>query len=145
MSEITRQIGIAATLAAVVSRLKSDANTVAYATKIFNNVPDSTAMPYIRVGEFMDRPSAMFGSRDFAPEDVSFQVHVWSNYSGDYEAATIMSLVCKALTATRLSITGYSTLYNAVLDYSDIIVDDTNITAVVRHGVLRFILRVCPS
>jgi len=145
MPEITRQIGISAVLAAVITRLKTDANTIAYAAKIFNNVPQSTAMPYIRVGEFLDRPSAMFGSRDFAPEDVSFQVHVWSNYAGDYEAATIMSLICKALTGTRLSVTGYSTLYHAVLEYSDVLVDDTVPTAICRHGILRFILRVCPS
>lgn len=145
MSEITRQIGISAVLAAVISRLKTDANTIAYAAKIFNNVPATTAMPYIRVGEFLDRPSAMFGSRDFAPEDVSFQVHVWSNYAGDKEAADIMSLVCKAITGTRFSVTGYTTLYNAALDYSDVLVDDTNPTAICRHGVLRFLLRVCPS
>jgi hypothetical protein len=145
VSEITRQIGITAVLAAVISRLKTDALTIAYAAKIFNNVPGGSAMPYIRVGEFLDRPSAMFGSRDFAPEDVSFQVHVWSNYAGDYEAANLMSLICKAITGTRLSITGYSTLYNAVLEYSDVLIDDTVPTAICRHGILRFILRVCPS
>ena len=145
MSEITRQIGISAVLAAVISRLKTDANTIAYAAKIFNNVPIGTAMPYIRVGEFLDRPSAMFGSRDFAPEDVSFQVHVWSSYQGDKEAADIASLVCKAITGTRFSVTGYATLYNAVLEYSDIMVDDSVPDAVCRHGVMRFILRVCPS
>lgn len=145
MSEITRQIGISAVLAAVIKRLKEDANTIAYAAKIFNNVPQSTAMPYIRVGEFLDRPSAMFGSRDFAPEDVSFQVHVWSNYQGDYEASTIMNLACKAITGTRFSVTGYTTLYNAVLEYSDVLVDDTDADNICRHGILRFILRVCPS
>jgi hypothetical protein len=145
MPEVTRQIGISAVLAAVVSRLKTDANTIAYAAKIFNNVPQSTAMPYIRVGEFLDRPSAMFGSRDLAPEDVSFQVHVWSDYQGDYETATMMNLCTKAITGTRFSITGYTTLYNAVLEYSDVMVDDSVPDAVCRHGVMRFILRVCPS
>jgi hypothetical protein len=147
MAEITRQIGISAVLTAVITRLKTDANTIAYAAKIFNNVPTSTAMPYIRVGEFLDRPSIMFGSRDFAPEDISFQVHVWTGPSdlGDTAAANIMSLVCKAITGTRLSVTGYSTLYNAVLEYSDVLVDDTNPSAICRHGVLRFILRVCPT
>ena len=145
MSEITRQIGISAVLAAVISRLKTDANTIAYAAKIFNNVPTGTAMPYIRVGEFLDRPSIMFGSRDFAPEDVAFHVHVWDSSLGDKNCADIMSLVCKAITGTRFSVTGYATLYNAVLEYSDVTVDDTVPTAICRHGVLRFILRVCPS
>jgi hypothetical protein len=145
MSEITRQVGIAAVLSAVISRLKTDALTIAYAAKIFNNVPTGTAMPYIRVGEFLDRPSAMFSSRDFAPEDVAFHVHVWDASLGDTAAANIMSLVCKAITGTRFSITGYATLYNAVLEYSDVTVDDSVPTAICRHGVLRFILRVCPS
>ena len=145
MSEVIRQVGISAVNTAVIKRLKEDAYTIAYAAKVFNNVPTGTSFPYLHVTGYMDRPSAMFGSRDFAPEDVSFQVHVWDASLGDTACANIMSLVCKALTGTRLSITGYSTLYNAVLEYSDVLIDDTVPTAICRHGVLRFLLRVCPS
>ena len=144
MPEITRQIGISAVNAAVVTRLKTDANTLAYATKIFNNVVTGTAMPYIHVTGYMDRPSAMFASRDYTPEEVSFQVHVWSSYAGDKEAADIMNLISKALTATAITVTGYTNLYKCSLDFADILIDNTNPAALVRHGVCRFMLHICP-
>ena len=144
MTEITRQIGIAAVNTAVIARLKADAYTIAYAAKIFNHVPTGTAMPYIHATNYMCRPSAMLGSRDFAPEDVSFQVHVWDASLGDTACANIMNLVTKALTNSALSITGYANLYNCQLDFADIIIDTTEPTTPVRHGVTRFILRICP-
>jgi hypothetical protein len=144
MTDITQQIGISAVQAAVVTRIKADSNTIAYAAKIFNNVPTGTAMPYLHVTGLMCRKSAMFGSRDFAPEDVSFQVHVWSEYAGDKEAADIMNLVSKALTNSALSVTGYTNLYNCRLDYADIMTDTTDANTPIRHGVCRFALHICP-
>lgn len=145
MAEILRAIGISAVNTAVVKRLKEDAYTIAYAAKIFNNVPTGTAMPYLHCTSYMDRPSAMFGSRDFAPEDVSFAVHVWDATLGDTACADIMNLVTKALTGTKLSITGYTTNYNASLDFADILIDTTEPLTPVRHGICRFILRVSPN
>lgn len=145
MAEITRKIGISAVNTSVVTRLKTDSNTIAYVAKIFNNVPNGTAMPFVHVTGYLDRPSAMFASRDFAPEDVSLQVHVWSDYAGDYEAATYMDNICRALTNARLSVEGYTNLYNAVLEYSDILIDNSEPSRPVRHGVLRFLIRVCPT
>lgn len=141
-----RQIGISAVLAAVYKRLTESAYMAGYTAKVYNFVPDGTAMPYIRFGDTLDRPSAMFGSRDFEPEDISFQVHVWSSAQGDKECATIMSAACQALESSSLAMTGtsYVTLYNARLDFSEIFVDDTEPARVCRHGVLRFIIRVCP-
>ena len=144
MAEQLRAIGISAVNTAVIKRLKEDAYTIAYAAKVFNNVPTGTAFPYLHVSGYMDRPSAMFGSRDFAPEDVSFQVHVWDATLGDKNCADIMNLVTKALTNSALSITGYTNLYNASLDFCDILIDTTEPLTPVRHGVCRFILRICP-
>jgi len=139
-----RQIGISAVGAAVYTCLTTSAYMTGYTTIVYNFVPEGTDMPYIRFGDFMDRRSAMFGSRDFAPEDIAFMVHVFSNYQGDKECGDIMSAVTKALTATALSITGYSTLYNCELDYSDVMVDDSEPAQPCRHGILRFLIRVCP-
>lgn len=140
-----RQIGISAVLAAVNTRLTTSTYMTGYTAKVFNFVPDGTAMPYIRFGDPLDRRDAMFASRDFEPEDVAFQVHVWSNAQGDKEAGDIMKLVCQAIESASLSITGYSTLYNARLDFSEIFVDDTEPAKPVRHGALRFIVRICPT
>jgi hypothetical protein len=145
MAEITRQVGISAVNSAVISRLKTDANTIAYVAKIFNNVVKDTAMPYIHVTGYICRPSAMFGSRDFAPEDVSFEVHVWHGSLGDKDCATIMNLVSKALTNSALSITGYTNLYKCEMGYCNILIDTTEPATPVRHGVLRFMLRICPN
>lgn len=139
-----RKIGISAVLAAVYTRLTTSSYLTAYASKIYDFVPDGTGMPYIQFGDPLDRPSAMFGSRNFEPEDIAFQVHVWSSYQGDKECGDIMKLVCQAIESASLAITGYTTLYNARLDFSEIFVDDTEPAKPVRHGVLRFIIRVCP-
>ncbi len=144
MAERTRKIGISAVNAAVVTRLKTNALTIAYAAKIFNNVPVGTKMPYLHVTGFMSRPSAMFASRDHEPEDVSFEVHVWSDYQGDKEAAELMDLVSQALTGTALAITGYTNLYKCQMEYSNILIDDAEPTNLVRHGICRFLLRICP-
>lgn len=144
MAEITRKIGISAVNSAVVTRLKTNALTIAYAAKIFNHVPAGTAMPYIHVMGYLSRPSAMFASRDFAPEDISFEVHVWSDYRGDKEAADLMDLICQALTGTAISVAGYTNLYKCAMDYSNIMTDNAEPTQPVRHGICRFLLRICP-
>jgi hypothetical protein len=140
-----RQIGISAVEAAVYTRLTTSAYMTGYTTKVYNFVPDGTAMPYIRFGDAIDGRDSMFSSRDNAPEEIAFNVHVWSNYAGDKEAGDIMTVVCQALESSDLSVTGYSTLWNARLDYSEIMIDDTEPARPVRHGVMRFIIRVCPT
>lgn len=133
-----QKIGTSAILAAVYTRLTTSAYMSGYTSKVYNNVPDTTAMPYIRIGEPMVRQSALFGNRDTMPEECVFTVHVWSSYMGDKEAADILTAVSQALTASALSITGYTTLFPVELEYSDVMVDDAEPAHPVRHGVGRF-------
>ena len=136
MAEITQRIGISPLLAAIYTRLTTNANTSGY--RIYNHAPDSAALPYIVFGEALDRPSAMFSSRDCKPEEIPVMFHIWSEAHGDKDCAEYMDNIGKALTASALSITGFTNLYNAVLEYAEILVDTTEPTRPVRHGVMRW-------
>lgn len=139
-----RQIGISAVLAAVYSRLTTSAYMTGYTTKVYNYVPEGTAMPYIRFGDPGDFPSALFASRDFEPEQINFSIHVWSNYQGNKQCGDIMDAVCQALTDATLYAVDWRTLYTCRLSMAEITIDNTEPARPVRHGVLRFYMHVDP-
>ena len=131
----THKIGSTAILAAVYSRLTTDALTSAYS--IYNYVPTSASFPYIALGGLLWGKSEDWTSRDIKGEDIVLHAHIWSSYQGDKEAGDMMNNVVQAITATDLSITGYTTL-KGIADFAQIMTDDTNPGQLLRHGVVRF-------
>jgi hypothetical protein len=138
----TRKLGFTALMTAVYDRLKAYSLTKDY--KIYNYVPPSTTMPYIRIGLPVGGRSAMFGSRDYEAEDNVVTIHVFSNATHDYEAAGIMDNIVQALTSSDLSISGYSYMAG-FLDFSEIIVDDSEPANIVRHGLIRMRFHLIPT
>jgi hypothetical protein len=132
----TRRLGLQPLLQAVYSRLTTHDLTKDYL--VYNYVTPSTAMPYIRIGDLMGAPSAVFGSRDTEAEDNVFFVHVWSDAAGDYEAAGMMDNVVQAITESDLSIVGYGEAKMCVFESGDILQDTTEPAKLVYHGVCRF-------
>ena len=59
-------------------------------------------------------------------------------YEGDKQCADMMDNIVQALHSSALTITGYTDVMKAMLEYSSITVDETEPTNPVRHGVLRF-------
>ena len=49
----------------------------------------------------------------------------------------MMDNIVQAITATDLSVTGY-TMLKGIAEYAQIMVDDTNPNQLLRHGVIRF-------
>lgn len=132
----TRKLGFSLLSKAYYTRLTTDALTSAYS--IYDYVPDNTAMPYIVIGEMIASRSGIIGAADTEGEENTVVIHVWSDYKGDKEVADMMNNIIQAIHATALTISGYTDVMKAMLEYSDITVDDTETAEPIRHGVLRF-------
>jgi hypothetical protein len=130
----THKFGGSPLLAAVYARLTTDALTSSYST--YNYVPTSATFPYIMIGGMIGGKSADFTSRDIKGEDLVIHAHIWSAYQGDKECGDMMNNVIQAITATDLSITGYTTL-KGIADFEQIMIDETVPGQLLRHGVIR--------
>lgn len=121
---------------ATYTRITTDSLTSAYKTYQVGAVPTGTTFPYVTLGGLMGGKSADFTSRDIRGEDLVIYLHVWSSVLSDSEAGNMMDNCIQALTATDLSLTGYTTL-KGIADFQQILVDDSNATQLLRHGVIR--------
>ena len=139
-----RKFGGAELIKAVIARLAADALTSSYS--VYNYVPDTATLPYIRVAVPMGGRSEKFGSRDYEAEENMIVLDFWSDYLGDKEAADMMNNVVQALTGTTaLSITGYPAPYQVILEYSELVPDDSEPGVVVRHGIQRYAIHMTPT
>ena len=134
----TRKIGTYALLKAVYDRLKAHDDTKDYNT--YNNVPDDTEMPFIRVGDTTGGRSPQLGAQDIEGEENALTIHIWSDYLGDKEVEQMKNNVVQALTSSTISMTD-SDYTNVIflLDAHNTIIDDTEPAHLVRHGWIRFI------
>ncbi len=139
----TRKLGFSEFIHAIYDRI--DTGTLSSTYAVYGYVPPGTAMPYVSVGNPMGVISNSFSSRDTEAEENVINVHVWSKYQGDKECADMMNNIIQDITGTALSITNYSTPFLVFLDYSEILIDDTDPNNIVRHGVLRFRFHMAPS
>lgn len=132
----TRKLGFSALLKAYYTRLTTHANTSAYTT--YNYAPESASMPYITFGTPIGIKSPVLTTMDIEGEENTVTVHVWSDYEGDKECGDMMNNIIQALHSSALTITGYTDVMKAELEYSEILVDESEPGLPVRHGVLRF-------
>ena len=139
----TRQLGFSALGRAVYDRLDTHALTSSYNT--YNDVPRAATFPYVSFGTPIGTESRMLGSRDTEGESNIITVHVWSDERGDKECADMMSNIVQAMLGTALSVTGYYAPVGAYLEYSDIMIDTSDSSRPVRHGVMRFRYEMAPS
>jgi hypothetical protein len=102
-------------------------------------------MPYVSFGAPIGVRSTSFTTRDTQAEDNSVPVHVWSAKEGDKEASEYTDDIVQAILGTDLVVSGYFTPFIAFLDMSELFVDDSIPTRLVRHGVLRFRFVMAPS
>ena len=132
----TRKIGEYVLIKAIYDRLKAHDDTKDYST--YNNVPDDTEMPFIRVGDATGTRSAQLGAQDIEGEENAVTIHIWSDYLGDKEVAQMKNNVAQAITSSALTIANYTPVI-FLLDAHNTIIDDTEPAHVVRHGWIRFI------
>lgn len=101
-----RRSQIAPVIEAVVLRLRASTTVTALAT-VWNNVPTGTAFPYVEVSSPTDRrvdTCGRFGA------DTLVDVHAFSQYHGDQEAADIISACQGALHFQTPTTTGHTAL-----------------------------------
>jgi hypothetical protein len=139
----TRQLGFSALMRAIYDRIDTHALTSSYT--VYNNAIRSTSFPYITFGTPIGTESRMLGSRDTEGETTVVTVHVWSAEPGDKECADMMNNVVQAMFGTALTVTGYFSPVDVALDYSDIMLDLTDSSRPIRHGVMRFRYEIAPS
>jgi len=139
----TRKLGFLPLMNAIYDRLKSDSLTSTYA--VYNYVPKGAIMPYVSFGTPIGVRSISFTTRDTQAEDNAVTVHVWSAAERDREAAQYMNNIVQAILGTDIPVTGYFDPLIAFLDMSELFIDDSVPTRLVRHGVLRFRFVMVPS
>ena len=139
-----RKFGGAELIKAVIARLAADSLTGDYS--VYDYIPDDASLPYIRISIPMGTKSSKFGSRDYEAEENMLVIDIWSDYLGDKEAADMMNNTVQALTgSTPLSITGYTTPPQVLLEYSELVVDDSEPGVIVRHGIQRYAIHMTPT
>lgn len=90
---------------ATFTRLTTDSNMSGYTDKVFDEVKQDQAAPYIEIGEMDDSD---WGARDISGFTLNHRIHVWTDNSGAYEGKiecrTIMGKILKAMTGSDLDL-----------------------------------------
>lgn len=131
----THKIGSSVVLAAIYSRLTTDPLTSSYA--VYNQPPANISFPYVVISDLISGKSFDWTSRDIKAEEHSIAIHVWSEYEGDKEASDMMDAIAQAITASDLSISGYTSL-KCIVEFSEVLVDMETEGRYLRHGIIRF-------
>jgi hypothetical protein len=127
----------------IYTRLTTHALTSTYT--IYDYVPKSAVMPYVSFGSPIGIRSISFTTKDTQVEDNTITVHVWSATKGDKQASQYMDNIVQAVLGTDLAVLGYFAPFIAFLDMSELFIDDSVPTHLVRHGVMRFRFIMAPS
>ncbi len=107
--------------------------TTAVGGRIYDNVPQGTAYPYLSSG---DQSATEFDTKDMVGQDAQITINVWSRASGFKETETLLTLLYNmfhrkplgTLPGGEKSFLLVCTLCNTVRDGD----------AYTRHGVIRF-------
>jgi len=107
--------------------------TLVGSNKVFEFIPDNTALPYVEIGAITQ--SGDFGGHDFSGFDGEYEIHTWSDTTGNEQCQQIMNRVYEILHGRDLDLAGgFKTLSNRCVS-SSIEKDPDGRT---RHGVQRF-------
>lgn len=101
------------------------------ATSIFDHVPQSSAYPYVVIGETTARD---FDCKSSDGMEQTLTIHTWSRYRGLKETKQIMAQIVETLDQAALGVTGH-TLVLLRFEFSATFLDPDGLT---RHGVQRF-------
>jgi len=117
---------------AIYTKLSTDNElTVTLGAKVFDDIPEETAYPYVQIGEDV---AGDWSTKDATGSEITVHLDVWSRYRGSLELKNIMDRIHTLLHDSSLSVTG-TNFINMRFEFSDTIRDPDGIT---RHGVMRF-------
>lgn len=115
----------------ITSGTLTDVAGTSITTKVFDDVPEGTAYPYVIIGE---ETATNFGTKDKDANEHTLTIHVWSQYRGRKEIKNIMSQIYTILHNTDITVSGAS-LVNIRHEFEQTLLEADGIT---RHGVMRF-------
>ena len=115
----------------IFDALDGDSTLQSLVTDVFDFVPESTAFPYVKVGE---ETSVDNGTKTLQGNDHTLVIHTFSRYRGSKETKEIMSRIYALLHESSLTVSGAS-LVNLRFEFSDIIKENDGLTT---HGLQRF-------
>ena len=120
-------------------RLTTHADMDGYQDKVFDEVKQDQAAPYIEIGEMDDTG---WGARDISGFILNHRIHVWTDNSADlegkYECRLIMNKIMKAMTVSDLDLVSDG-LKNVLPKYegSRLLIDDKK-GIISYHGMIEF-------
>ena len=109
----------------------TDVSGKSITSKVFDDVPEGTAYPYVVIGE---ETATNIGTKDNDANEHTLTIHVWSQYRGRKEIKNIMSQIYTILHNTDITVSGAS-LVNVRHEFEQTLLEADGIT---RHGVMRF-------
>jgi hypothetical protein len=120
---------------ALVNAVAMDAAVLTHQAGVYDFVPDTAAMPYVRVGVGTVRP---WSSKTFDGAEYTARIDVWTESYSREPVLELTESIRHTLENTVLNVTG-SQVVETLYEFGDILPDPDG-TAL--HGVLRFRLRV---
>ena len=116
--------------AALVASLRGDSAVAALVdARVFDEVPQQAAFPYIALG---DLQGLVFRADQYRGTDATWTLHAWSRAQGSVEVKQILAAMREALDGTALTVTGFR-LVSLLVDESRSFLDQDGKT---HHGVL---------
>ena len=115
----------------LTSSTLTDVNGTSITSKVFDDVPEGTAYPYLVIGE---ETATNIDTKDKEAHEHTLTFHVWSQYRGRKEIKNIMSQIYTALHNSDITVSG-ATLVNIRHEFENTLLESDGIT---RHGVMRF-------
>ena len=98
---------------------------------IYDETPDDSTFPYITLGDFTEERFDTMGNYG---SEITFNVHIWSQYRGYKEAYEYLAIVDSILDYAELSSSGFSCVY-CRNEFVNTLMDPDGIT---RHVVSRY-------
>lgn len=115
----------------IFNALDGDSTLQSLVTDVYDFVPESTAFPYVKIGE---ETSIDNGTKTLQGNEHTLVIHTFSRYRGSKEVKEIMSRIFALLHESSLSVSGAS-LVNLRFEFSDVIKENDGFTS---HGIQRF-------
>jgi hypothetical protein len=97
--------------------------------KIFDNVPQDTAYPYVVIGNFTVTNR---GTKSLDGNEYSLDIDVWSTYRGKKEISDAMERIYELLHDATYSVSGADMVISQVRNTITLVEND----GITRHGVL---------
>lgn len=133
----TRDTAMGAVQAALYELLSSDATlTTTLGCAVYDDVPDSAAMPYVSIGEATEIPWNRFQGTG---SELTWTIHAWSRYPGRKEALAILARLNQLLDQIPLTLSGGLVNLFCRYEMGNVIRDHDGVT---RHLVARYRLLV---